>query len=313
MYAAHPAFPEHLGLVIAATETADTGCPSLAGLCLLEVQRLHGTPVHAAAFDLNAACSGWLYALRIAHDHLVRQPGQLVLVVTADHLTPLLDPDDFSTRILFGDAATATIVGTRESFEAAGIAPELEVERPVLMGHPDTDGALTCPTPARQDRQRLHMNGPRVYREAVKAMGQALRAACTTSNISLSDLDLVIPHQANQRILDAVERALDLPGRVYSAIARTGNTSASSIPLAMEALITDRALDGGLPATARTGVRHQRVSRETSGRNGGETQTSPVTSVEQDAPATGGSPRTLGLVAFGGGYTYAAAVARLAD
>jgi 3-oxoacyl-[acyl-carrier-protein] synthase III len=157
------------------------------------------------------------------------------------------------------------------------------------------------------------MNGPRVYREAVKAMGQALRAACTTSNISLSDLDLVIPHQANQRILDAVERALDLPGRVYSAIARTGNTSASSIPLAMEALIMDRALNGSLPSTAHAGVRRQRVSRETSAGGSSQPQISSVNAVEQDAPATGGSPRTLGLVAFGGGYTYAAAVARLAD
>jgi 2-oxoisovalerate dehydrogenase E1 component len=308
--AAHPGFAAQLGLVIAATETADTGCPSLAALSLLEVQRLHGSPVTAAAFDLNAACSGWLYALHMAHDHLARHPQQLALIITADVLTPLLAPDDFSTRILFGDAATATLVGTPESFALAGVSPALQLDRPVILGHADSDGALTCPTPARLDHQRLHMNGPRVYREAVKAMALALRAACVGSQLTPDDLHLVVPHQANQRILDAVERALQLDGRVYSAIARTGNTSASSIPLALETLLADRQVSpAGRHRSAQAALANHPQPVTSSAQpaaapHGGES----LAPEDSGSPAT---PKTLGLVAFGGGFTYAAAIARL--
>lgn len=269
LFARHRDWLKHLGLVVAATETAETGCPNLATLVLLELERLSGMTLDAAAVDVNAACSGWLYGLRLAQDYLEREPGKLGLVVTADVLSPLVGREDFSTRILFGDAATAMVVGNAEILRDCGMPAFLELNAPVLTAHGDREHSLVCPTPGRADGSRLHMNGPRVYREAVKAMGQCLREACRRDGVGLEDLSMVVPHQANQRILDAVERSLGHTGRVYSAIRFTGNTSASSIPLALE----------------------QWLGSGAAGQMEGEEK--------------------LGLVAFGGGFTAAAAVGYL--
>lgn len=207
--------------------------PSLACMVLAEFTVDTSVSPFIQAVDINAACSGYLYALQSAYDFLSERPAARVLVVTSEVLSKVVDKSDSATAPIFGDAATATLLVGAEEIEHAKLA----LERPVLGAQGDNGTVLKVP---RDFAQRVYMDGPKVYHAAVRNMVLFLERACQQAGIKPSELDLVIAHQANQRILDSVRLKARLSAeQVYSAIADFGNTSSSSIPLCIERLWTD--------------------------------------------------------------------------
>jgi len=225
---------ERIGLVIISTVTHLAQTPSLAALVANELGALD-----AAAFDISAACAGFCHGLALAQDAIRGGSAEYVLVIGVERLSDLTDMNDRSTAFIFGDGAGAAIVGPSET---PGIGP-------VVWG---ADGAQydaigqTFDWDALREQPdlgypALRMNGQQVFRWASYQMVPVAKKALEKAGIGAEDLDAFIPHQANMRITDAMIKALKLPEHVPVArdIARTGNTSAASIPLAMERMLEE--------------------------------------------------------------------------
>ncbi|MEU7755034.1 beta-ketoacyl-ACP synthase 3 [Micromonospora sp. NPDC049101] len=185
----------------------------------------------AAGMDLNAACSGFSYALALA-DGLIRSGARRVVVVGSERMSDLIDRTDRSTAFLFGDGAGAVVVGAADT---PGIGPVVwgsDGSRHHLIAH---DAAWGEPG----TRPYLRMIGPEVFRWAIEMVPDISRRALAAAGTDPSELAAFIPHQANLRIVEAAARVLALPA--HTAVARdvvhAGNTSAASVPLAMEALL----------------------------------------------------------------------------
>ncbi len=194
----------------------------------------------AAAFDLNAACAGWLYALDAASASIESGRAEVVVVCGAEALhSQLTDHEDRGTAVLFGDGAGAVVL-VGGDFEH-GIAP-------LTVG---CDGAHAESLYAERDERKLRMQGREVYRHAVRRMIEATRAALAREGLGVEDIDLFVPHQANARIVEAVAAELDMPlERVFMNVDRVANTSAASIPLAL----SDAEREGRLWPGARVGL-----------------------------------------------------------
>jgi 3-oxoacyl-[acyl-carrier-protein] synthase III len=207
--------PEEIDLVIVATSTPDFQMPSAASL----VQDAIGAS-GAGAFDLNAACSGFLYALAQAAALIDAGTVERVVVCGADTLTHVTDPADLGTSILFGDGAGAVVVEKIEGENRLGPFNLLsDGAKADLLYIPPAEGVMK-------------MRGREVYKHAVEGMTAAIRDIVAAAGLSIDDVDAVVAHQANARILEGVASRLDLPEeRVLSHIARFGNTSAASIPI----------------------------------------------------------------------------------
>ena len=224
--------PEELDLIMVATATPDMVFPSTA--CLL--QDILGAK-NAAHMDLVAACSGIVYGLSISDAIISSGRYRTILVIGAETLTKITDYQDRSTCVLFGDAAGAVIL--RPTQEDRGV---LET---YLGGNGSLWRLLYMPAggsrmPASHETvdKRLHtikMSGNEVFKAAVKAMGDAALKVLQQAGLTSQDVDLMIPHQANIRIIRATAKRIHLPiERVYINIDRYGNTSAASIPLALD-------------------------------------------------------------------------------
>jgi 3-oxoacyl-[acyl-carrier-protein] synthase-3 len=186
------------------------------------------------AFDINAACGGFCYALSVASDAVRTGSASRVLVVGSEKLTDWLDWEDRGTCILFGDGAAAAVV---EAADAPGIGP-------VAWGS-DGDGAQLVCVP--DGDWAVRMDGPAVFRWATTKLAPVARQACAAAGIDPAELAAFVPHQANARIIDALVRAMKLPPSVVVAhdIATTGNTSAASVPLALAELIASGRVHSG--------------------------------------------------------------------
>lgn len=214
---------DDVDLLICSTTSPTSVTPSMACHVL---NQLAGTRTETLvqAFDINAACSGYLYALQAAFDYLQSMPHGRVLVVTTEVLSPLLDTEDFDTAILFGDAASATVVYGEELLDKA----VAKLRRPELSAKSDAGGVLSVPL---LHDGFIRMQGRKVFTEAVRMMLNSLGRVCTHHGLDVSDLQMIVPHQANQRILDAIQQRVQPP--VFSNIRHHGNTSSSSIPLCL--------------------------------------------------------------------------------
>jgi 3-oxoacyl-[acyl-carrier-protein] synthase III len=231
-------------LILVATCTGDFPMPSTA--CLIQHKL---AAVRAAACDLSAACTGFVYALAVA-DAFVRTGMRYVLVVGAEVMSVIMDWTDRSTCILFGDGAGAVVLGPSDG------------DRGILSSHLHSDGnlgELICvpgggsqfPPSEKMLSERLQymkMKGNETFKVAVKTLEESAREALTANGLSAADLNLYVPHQANLRILTAVAERLKLPlAKVVLNLDRYGNTSAASIPLALdEAVKEGRLKDGDL-------------------------------------------------------------------
>jgi 3-oxoacyl-[acyl-carrier-protein] synthase-3 len=228
-----------IDLLIVATCTADRAVPSAATM----VQAKIGATA-AAAMDLNAACSGFLFALSTA-DQMIRAGGaRRALIIGAEKLSFWLDFTNRATCVLFGDGAGAVVLEASE--EPAGL---LAFE----LGSDGTAGDLLCVpasgtegNPMRTMLPTFLMEGPEVFRRAVTAMGDASARVVARAGLKLDDVDLLIPHQANVRIIDATARRLSLdPAKVFVNIASYGNTSAATIPIALTEALEEGRIDPG--------------------------------------------------------------------
>jgi 2-oxoisovalerate dehydrogenase E1 component len=217
-----------LSLVICTTSTPPMISPSTACHVL---QRL-APDADIAAYDLQAACSGYLYALAAAWDYLQGHAGAKVMVLTTETMRRIVDVNDPDTSPIFADAATATILTTA----ASGLAGLAALHRPVISARGDDGSTLRVPLP--REGACMHMDGKRIFAKAVRQMSRMLSAACSQSGLTLADLDLVVPHQANGRIIEAMRMRLKLaPERIWNDIRLVGNTSSSSIPLALDTIL----------------------------------------------------------------------------
>lgn len=216
--------------IVCHTTTPPLNTPSMACMILRELdpEARHELMV----YDVNAACSGWLYALDTAYHTITTQPHKAVLVVTTEALSRVVDPKDFGTAILFGDAASATIVrGTTSDKVCDDDQKCLVMRRPVLSGKADKGNVLTV---GFQGHSHVHMDGQKVFVEAVRAMTKMVKQAFDESGLPIDQVDWLVPHQANSRIAEAVRARLKVPHeKVIDLLANHGNTSSSSIPLSI--------------------------------------------------------------------------------
>jgi 2-oxoisovalerate dehydrogenase E1 component len=223
---------EDIDVMICATETPLHNTPSMATLIQSELKTA-GDGFYAQAYDINAACTGYLYAMQHAYDYLQSEPESRVLIVTAEALSPRLDTSDPNTAPIFGDAATASLVVGAPNMDGSAA----RVYRPVLGANGEDGTLLKVPA---STTEPIFMDGPRVFVEAVKDMIAGLKDACDVAGVDPDGLSLVVPHQANQRIINAVRQRMKAPKeRMYSNIRHNGNTSSCTIPLCLEEIFAD--------------------------------------------------------------------------
>ncbi|MFQ5708082.1 MAG: beta-ketoacyl-ACP synthase III [bacterium] len=234
---------EDLDTIIVATVTGDVTFPSTA--CY--VQQKIGA-ANAAAFDVQATCSGFIFAMNIADGLIGSGKSKNVLIIGSELLTKIVDWNDRSTCVLFGDAAGAAV-----------LAPANGEGRGVLGTYIKTDGRLAhllwmpgggtrfpLSVSVSENLHNIKMEGPEVFKAAVTAMGDAAVRVLEQTGLTPDDVDLLIPHQANIRIINATARRLRMPKeKVYINLQEYGNTSAASIPVALtEAMQTGRIKPG---------------------------------------------------------------------
>jgi len=223
---------EQIDLIIIATITPDMPFPSTA--CL--VQRKIGA-VRAAAFDIEAACSGFIFGLEIAQQFIMSRTYDTVLVVGAEKLSSIVDWTDRNTCVLFGDGAGAAVLQNRP--EAHGLLTAVmgsDGQKSDLLFMPG--GGSRCPATAESVSSRMHylrMEGKETFKNAVQAMQTAAEEALHRCEIDISRIKCIIPHQANRRIIDAVcERLGAKPEQLFVNLHKYGNTSAASVAIALD-------------------------------------------------------------------------------
>ena len=221
---------EQVGTVIVATSTHTQHTPAAAP------QIAHRLGSGAASFDLGAGCAGFCHGLAVASDLVRSGTAAYVLVIGVEKLSTFLDPTDRSTAFIFGDGAGAVVVGASDE---AGIGP-------VAWGSDGAQSQVITQTPNCEQVDAEHppvvqMQGQAVFRWAPFAMADVAREAVKSAGLSLADLDVFVPHQANLRITQLLVKNLGLPEDVAVAadIVDSGNTSAASVPLAMERMLRD--------------------------------------------------------------------------
>jgi len=225
--------PDQVDLCIVATLTPDMPMPSTA--CI--VQAKLGLRHDVACFDEHAACSGFIYALDTAWAMLQSGRYRHALVIGAEKISSVLDWKDRTTCVLFGDAAGAVVLGpTPEGSSAEIVGAKLYSEggNTELLSIPG--GGVAYPVPSPEDPPKfIQMKGREIFKFAVREMEDAARDILEQHQISADEVDCVIPHQANLRIIDSIAKFLKLPeDRFFVNLERYGNTSAASIPLAID-------------------------------------------------------------------------------
>jgi len=221
--------PSEIELIVLGTTTPDQPFPATA----CHLQRMLGAD-GAVAFDVLAACTSWIYAASIAERYVSTGAVRRALVVGSEVMSRVLDHTDRGTSILFGDGSGAAVLGPSNSdagFESFALAADGNQSQLIHYGP-----SPTSPAPA------LRMDGAETFRSATRMMEDSSRRACEAAGVQLADLDLVVPHQANVRIVEVVAKRLGVPVEKFMVnLDRYGNTSSASIPLALdEALATGR-------------------------------------------------------------------------
>ena len=229
-----------IDLIVLATSTPDNTFPASA----VAVQERLGN-VHGAAYDLQAVCSGFVYAVCNADAMLRAGQGRRALVIGSETFSRILDWSDRTTCVLFGDGAGAIVLETQEG--AGTIA-----DRGVLSAHLRSDGRykdklyVDGGPSSTGTVGHLRMEGREVFKHAVGMISDVINAAFEATGTGPDDIDWFVPHQANQRIIDASAKKLGIAGeKVVSTVARHGNTSAASVPLALHEAVRDGRIKQG--------------------------------------------------------------------
>jgi len=236
--------PDDVGVLIVSTATPDRWLPSTA--CdiqsLLECSR-------AMAFDVSAACSGWLYALSMAEGYLVAGRADYALVVAAEKMSAIVDWTDRATCVLFGDGAGAAVLkradgdrGIVSSFHRS------DGHLADLLYRPGGGAAVPMDHDVLTRRDHLlKMSGKEIFKNAVRSMAEACSNALESAGLTGEDVDLMIPHQANIRIIEATAKYAGIPmDKVYVNVDRYGNMSSASIPVALDQAIEEGRVRPGM-------------------------------------------------------------------
>ena len=224
-----------IGLIVLATATPDQTFPSSA----TKVQAALGIN-DCIAFDVHAVCTGFLYALTVADSMLRSGAATSALVIGSETFSRILDWEDRGTCVLFGDGAGALVLKAEDG-ERGILATRLHADGRhndllYVDGGPSTTGTVG----------KLRMKGPEVFRHAVKNLADVLKEVLAATGLAPTDVDWVVPHQANARILDATARKLGLPPeKVVVTVDRHANTSAASVPLALDTAVRDGRIQRG--------------------------------------------------------------------
>lgn len=231
---------DDIDLIVLATSTPNNTFPASA----VEIQRRLGM-THGYAFDMQAVCSGFIYAINTADLHLRGGMAKRALVIGSETFSRILDWEDRTTCVLFGDGAGAIVL---EATEGDGTLADRGIlgaslrsdgthrEKLYVDGGPSTTGTVG----------HLRMEGREVFKHAVGMISDVIEAVFAQSNITAEDIDWFVPHQANKRIIDASAKKLDIaPEKVVITVDRHGNTSAASVPLALHEAVSDGRIKKG--------------------------------------------------------------------
>ena len=218
-----------LDLIIAASVSSDTACPTVAGA----VQSRIGA--NCPAFDVNSACSGFLFALDTAAGFFARNVVKKALVIGAERISKILDWTDRSTAVIFGDGAGAAVL---EAADDGYIASTLYTQGgDDVIKIPNTHGTSPYFKTANEDVPYVYMNGQETFKFAVNVICRDIKLVLQKANLKIEDIKYFVPHQANIRILRFAEKKLGIaPGKVFTNLEKYGNTSAASVPLALDEL-----------------------------------------------------------------------------
>lgn len=234
---------EDLDLIIVATVTGDYAFPSTA--CIVQ-KNIKAT--NAVAFDINAGCSGFIYGLSIAEGFIKSGMYRKVLVIGGETLSRIINWEDRNTCVLFGDGAGACILDRCE--EGYGILSSqlgADGEKGDVLSQPA--GGSRLPASLETVEKKLHsldMNGKEVFKFAVRVMEKASKEVLAKANLEIVDLDLLVPHQANMRIVDAASKKLNIgKDKIFVNLNKYGNMSAASVPVALDEAIKENRLKKG--------------------------------------------------------------------
>lgn len=232
---------DEIDLIIMATTTPDRTFPATASAVQAKLGINQG-----AAFDIQAVCSGFVFGLATADNFLKQGMFKTALVIGAETFSRLLDWEDRSTCVLFGDGGGAVIIRAEE------VAADTPKDTGIIGHHIRTDGRqsdllyVDGGVSSTGTIGHVRMNGPQVFKHAVTNISSAVREVVAKSSVSITDIDWFVPHQANQRILDGVAKKLGIDEeRVVSTVSQHGNTSAASIPLALDTAVRDGRIQPG--------------------------------------------------------------------
>jgi len=231
---------DELDLIVMGTTTPDETFPATATRVQAELGMTRG-----AAFDVQAVCSGFIFALSVADSFIKTGQAKTALVIGAETMSRLLDWNDRTTCVLFGDGAGALVL-------RAGEGEGSIADRGVLNSKIFSDGRMhdllyvDGGPSSTQTTGHLRMQGKEVFKHAVTNIAAAIEASAHDAGVTIADIDWFVPHQANQRILDGTARRLGIPaGKVISTVAEQGNTSAASVPLALATAVADGRIKAG--------------------------------------------------------------------
>lgn len=232
--------PDDVDLIVLATTTPDQTFPA----CASAIQEKLGI-TQGAAFDIQAVCSGFVFGLATADNFLKQGMFKTALVIGAETFSRLLDWEDRGTCVLFGDGGGAVVLGAEE------VADD-DTSQGVLAHHIRTDGRkadllyVDGGVSSTGTVGHVRMNGPQVFRHAIANISSAVKNVVEQANIDINSIDWFVPHQANQRILDGVAKKLGIDEtRVVTTVDSHGNTSAASIPLALDTAVRDGRIKKG--------------------------------------------------------------------
>jgi len=227
---------EEIDLIIVATTTPDLTFPSTASIIQEKLKLRSG-----AAFDVQAVCSGFIYAIHVADAMLKAGPYQKALVIGAETFSRILDWNDRSTCVLFGDGAGAMVLEKQET-DTRGIINNFIRSDGRYCDLLHVDGGVSTT----QTVGHVRMVGNQVFRHAVKDIALAMRTCAESAGFNPAEIDWFVPHQANQRILDGVGRQLGLKSsQIVSTVSQHANTSAASVPLAFDVAVKDGRIKHG--------------------------------------------------------------------
>lgn len=227
--------PDDIDLIVVATTTADLIFPSTAALIQARLGIRHG-----AAFDIQAVCSGFIYALAVTDGLLKGGVFQRALVIGAETMSRILNWEDRATCVLFGDGAGAWVLERSEGDKGI-IGYDLRCEGRYTDLLKTTGGVSST-----QSSGLLTMEGPAVFKHAILKISNSMERLIERENVAIADIDWFVPHQANQRILEGVADKLGISrDKVISTVAKHGNTSAASVPLAFSQAVNDERIKPG--------------------------------------------------------------------